>query len=287
MKERFKVKGKEIWNKSLVYHFIGKDIIYHHFLFLPAIRMGINREYKLPDYIPVRGHLMLHNKKLSKSRNWYISLKDFISKFNPDFLRFYIASISPSNQDDINFDWDVFYSKINNELIDNIGNFINRTLSFTKKNFNGIVPEPCIYDQDDKNAIEIIINISKETGKFLLNTETDKALKNILKFSNFFNQYFQKKQPWNNKDTSSTTLYISMNAVRTLAILLAPFIPNSAEKIWLQLTKNKSNLWEQSWDDSSKLKIEPNHRIGKNFPLFKKIEKTEIEKEKIKLGKNG
>lgn len=287
MKERFKVKGKEIWNKSLVYHFIGKDIIYHHFLFLPAIRMGINREYKLPDYIPVRGHLMLHNKKLSKSRNWYISLKDFISKFNPDFLRFYIASISPSNQDDINFDWDVFYSKINNELIDNIGNFINRTLSFTKKNFNGIVPEPCIYDQDDKNAIESIINISKETGKFLLNTETDKALKNILKFSNFFNQYFQKKQPWNNKDTSSTTLYISMNAVRTLAILLAPFIPNSAEKIWLQLTNNKSNLWEQSWNDSSILKIEPNHRIGKNFPLFKKIEKTEIEKEKIKLGKNG
>jgi methionyl-tRNA synthetase len=118
--------------------------------------MGINREYKLPDYIPVRGHLMLHNKKLSKSRNWYISLKDFISKFNPDFLRFYLATISPSNQDDINFDWDVFYSKINNELIDNIGNFINRTLSFTKKNFNGIVPEPSIYDQDDKNAIESI-----------------------------------------------------------------------------------------------------------------------------------
>jgi methionyl-tRNA synthetase len=287
MKERFNVNGKDIWNKSLIYHFIGKDIIYHHFLFLPAIRMGIDREYKLPDYIPVRGHLMLYNKKISKSRDWYISLKEFISKFNPDFLRFYIATISPSNQDDINFDWDVFYSKINNELIDNIGNFINRTLSFTKKNFNGIVPEPGIYEEDDKNGIEAIMNLSKSSRECLLNIETDKALKIILKFSNFFNQYFQKKQPWSNKDTSSTTIYISINAVRTLAILLAPFIPNSAEKIWLQLTDNKSNLWEQTWNDSSILRIEPGHRIGKNFPIFKKIEKIEIEKEKIKLGKNG
>jgi methionyl-tRNA synthetase len=286
MKERFNLNGKDIWNKSLVYHFIGKDIIYHHFLFLPAIRMGINREYKLPDYIPVRGHLMLHNKKISKSRDWYISLKEFISKFNPDFLRFYIATISPSNQDDINFDWDVFYSKINNDLIDNIGNFINRTLSFTKKNFNGIVPKPGIYEEDDKNGIEAIMNISKVSREFLLNIETDKSLKSILKFSNFFNQYFQKKQPWANKDTSTTTLYISINAVRTLAILLAPFIPTSAERIWFQLTDNKTNLWEQSWNDSSILRIEPGHRIGKNIPIFKKIEKSEIEKEKIKLGKN-
>jgi methionyl-tRNA synthetase len=287
MKERFNVNGKDIWNKSLIYHFIGKDIIYHHFLFLPAIRMGIDREYKLPDYIPVRGHLMLHNKKISKSRDWYISLKEFITKFNPDFLRFYIATISPSNQDDINFDWDVFYNKINNELIDNIGNFINRTLSFTKKNFNGIVPEPGIYEEDDKNGIKEIMNLSKSSREFLLNIETDKALKSILKFSNFFNQYFQKKQPWSNRDTSSTTIYISINAVRTLAILLAPFIPNSAEKIWLQLNDNKSNLWEQTWNDASILRIEPGHRIGKNFPIFKKIEKSEIEKEKIKLGKNG
>jgi methionyl-tRNA synthetase len=133
IKEQFGKDGKDVWNTSTIYHFIGKDIIYHHFLFLPAIRMGINMEYKLPDFIPVRGHLMLHNRKISKSRNWYISLREFISSFNPDYLRFYIASISPSNQDDINFDWDVFSSKINNELIDNIGNFINRLKSYSKR----------------------------------------------------------------------------------------------------------------------------------------------------------
>jgi methionyl-tRNA synthetase len=284
MKEKFNLDGKAIWNDSIIYHFIGKDIIYHHFLFLPAIRMGVDLEYKLPDYIPVRGHLMLHNKKISKSREWYISLRDITSQFNSDFLRFYIASISLSTQDDINFDWDVFYNKINNELIDNIGNFVNRTLSFTGKNFNGIVPLPNKYDIDDQKSIQAIKDMCKANTEFLLNTETEKALKNILKFSNFFNQYFQKKQPWINKETSPTTIYISLNAVGTLAIQLAPFIPYSAENIWKQLTDNKNNLWDQSWNDSSELLIKPGHTIGKNFPIFKKIEKTEIEKEKMKLG---
>ena len=284
MKEKFNLDGKDIWNNSIIYHFIGKDIIYHHFLFLPAIRMGVDLEYKLPDYIPVRGHLMLHNKKISKSRDWYISLRDITSKFNPDFLRFYIASISLSTQDDINFDWDDFYNKINSELIDNIGNFVNRTLSFTGKNFNGIVPLPNKYDINDNNSVKAIKDLWKSNTELLLNNETEKALKNILKFSNFFNQYFQKKQPWVNKDSSSTTIYISINAVGTLAIQLAPYTPYSAENIWTQLTDNKNNLWDQSWNDSANLLIKPGHKIGKNFPIFKKIEKTEIEKEKIKLG---
>ena len=283
IKEQFGKDGKDVWNTSTIYHFIGKDIIYHHFLFLPAIRMGINMEYKLPDYIPVRGHLMLHNRKISKSRNWYISLREFISTFNPDYLRFYIASISPSNQDDINFDWDVFSSKINNELIDNIGNFINRTLSFTKKHYDGIVPEPGIYQDEDQKGLDTIMSISSEIEELFKKTETDKVLKTILKFSNFFNQYFQKKQPWSDKSSAATTLYISINAVRVLAILLLPFIPNSVEKIWSQLNNN-NKLYEESWDDLSKLKVQPGHRIGKISPLFKKIERNEIEKEKTKLG---
>lgn len=283
IKEQFGKDGKDVWNTSTIYHFIGKDIIYHHFLFLPAIRMGIDMEYKLPDYIPVRGHLMLHNRKISKSRNWYISLREFISTFNPDYLRFYIASISPSNQDDINFDWDVFSSKINNELIDNIGNFINRTLSFIKKHYDGIVPEPGIYQDEDQKGLDTIMTISSEIEELFKKTETDKALKTILKFSNFFNQYFQKKQPWSDKSSAATTLYISINAVRVLAILLLPFIPNSVEKIWSQLNNN-NKLHEESWEGLSKLKVQPGHRIGKISPLFKKIERNEIEKEKTKLG---
>jgi methionyl-tRNA synthetase len=97
--------AREKWNKSKIYHFIGKDIVYHHYLFLPAIRLGIDQEYKLPDLIPTRGHLMLQNNKISKSRNWYIGLREFVNQFEADYLRFYIASICSYSQDDINFDW--------------------------------------------------------------------------------------------------------------------------------------------------------------------------------------
>ena len=281
------LEGKKAWNNSTIYHFIGKDIVYHHFLFLPAIRMGIDNEYKLPDNIPVRGHLMLHDKKISKSRNWYIGLKDFLSRYSPDYLRFYISSISVSNQDDVNFDWDMFFNKINNELIDTIGNFINRTLSFTKRTFEGRVPEPKEYDTDDQESIDEIKKIAWEVGSFLQKTETDKALKSILRFASFFNQYFQKKEPWSNIEAAPTTLFISINAVRSLAILLLPFIPQSAEKIWMQLMGTAAeiqSLCQQNWDDIAELKIKPGHQIGEVKPLFKKLEKKEIEIEKTKLG---
>ena len=66
------IDGKSFWNDADIYHFIGKDIVYHHYLFLPAMRLGLEKEFKLPDYIPTRGHLTLEGKKISKSRNWYI-----------------------------------------------------------------------------------------------------------------------------------------------------------------------------------------------------------------------
>ncbi|MDX1373424.1 MAG: class I tRNA ligase family protein, partial [Nitrososphaeraceae archaeon] len=231
----------------------------------------------------------LHDKKISKSRNWYIGLRDFISIFNPDYLRFYIASISPSNQDDINFDWDMFYNKINNELIDNIGNFINRTLTFTNKNFGGNVPTPGEYDYEDKLGIDEITKLPREVGLFLEKTETDKALKNILKFSNYFNQYFQKKEPWKDKKSAHTTIYLSINAVRSLSIMLEPFLPFSVGEVYLQLFgKDTSNVIAiQKWDDAAKLNIKPGHQIQSNIkPLFKKIDKKQIEKEKSKLGSN-
>ena len=285
-------KGKRYWNESEIYHFIGKDIVYHHYLFLPAMRMGIDQEYKLPDYIPTRGHLMLHNQKISKSRNWYISLRDFISVFNPDYLRFYIASITPYSQTDTNFDWDNFSEKINNELIANIGNFINRALSFIQNTFHGRVPEPSEYEAEDKECVSEIETIADEVGYFLSKNELDKGLKRILKFSTHFNQYFQKKQPWRNKKTSATTtLFIAVNGVRSLAILLDPFIPSSCEKIWSQLGMAGSSVGsvhDQQWNSSSEIKVPSGHLLGGNIePLFTKIEPKEIEKRKTNLGKRS
>jgi methionyl-tRNA synthetase len=275
--------GKKLWNQSEIYHFIGKDIIYHHYLFLPAIRLGINSEYKLPDYIPTRGHLMLQNQKISKSRNWYIGLKDFTSAFNPDYLRFYIASVVTYSQDDLNFDFDAFYERINNELIANIGNFINRALSFTQKSFRGVVPKPSNIDDSVEKELGAAVD---ETGRLLSSNEIDKSLKRILKYSNYMNHYFQTNSPWTNKDTSNTTVYISVNAVRSLAILLEPFIPLSCEKIWAQLKLGGGSVHQQVWESAKDIRAIPTgHELGKVEPIFRKIEAKEIEQWKNKLGK--
>jgi methionyl-tRNA synthetase len=275
--------GKKFWNESEIYHFIGKDIIYHHYLFLPAIRLGINSEYKLPEYIPTRGHLMLQNQKISKSRKWYIGLKDFTSAFNPDYLRFYIASVVTYSQDDLNFDFDAFYERINNELIANIGNFINRALSFTQKSFQGIVPKP--FSIDDTVEKELAATVA-ETGRLLSSNEIDKSLKRILKYSNYMNHYFQTNSPWANKDTSNTTVYVSVNAVRSLAVLLEPFIPFSCEKIWSQLKLGSGSVHQQVWESAKDIRAIPaGHELGKVEPIFRKVEAKEIEQWKNKLGK--
>lgn len=275
--------GKDFWNSADVYHFIGKDIVYHHYLFLPSMRMGINEEYRLPDYIPTRGHMMLQGQKISKSRNWYISLKDFLDIYPADYLRFYLAMITPYSQSDLNFDWDDFGARINNELIANVGNFVNRALSFTQSKFNSAVPEPKEQDDVDKESIDEITKLPSDIGELLQANEIDRALKRILKFSAHFNQYFQKKEPWANIKDANTCIYISVNAVRSLAIVLEPFIPSSAEKIWEQLNL-EGPVHKQNWDSASQLLIKPKDKIGIIQPLFKKVASKEIEVQKSKLG---
>jgi len=277
------IDGKEFWNSADVYHFIGKDIVYHHYLFLPAMRIGIGEEYKLPDYIPTRGHLTLQSKKISKSRNWYIGLKEFLKYYPTDYLRFYLIVINPYSQDDINFDWDEFATKINSELIGNLGNFVNRALGFTKKSFGGKIPTVEETDQLDKDAQEKIQNFSQEVSILMEQNHLDRALKKILEFSAHFNQYFQHKEPWKNGKGTNTCVYLSANAVRSIAIALYPFIPESAQKIWIQLGM-EGNVSEQSWDSMSKLSIKDGHTLGIPSPLFVKVEESDIEKHKKKLG---
>jgi methionyl-tRNA synthetase len=282
LKESGNKDGKKVWNNSEIFHFIGKDIVYHHYLFLPAIRMGIEFEYKLPDYIPTRGHLMLNNRKISKSRGWYIGLRDFLQLFPSDYLRFYLARVTPYSQTDINFDWDVFIERINNELIANVGNFIHRTLSFINSTFDGFVPNPSVYNDDDLSVADRISATPELVGATISNNEIERAMKEILDFSTHLNRYFQKKKPWKEVETAQNTLYISVNAVRTLAIMLDPFIPDSSERIWNQLGLAGS-VNHQSWIRASQMEMKADHKIGEVQPLFQKIEKHKLNLDKWKV----
>jgi len=275
--------GKDFWNDADIYHFIGKDIIYHHYLFLPAMRLGIDSEYKLPDFIPTRGHLTLQSKKISKSRNWYIGLKDFLQIFPSDYLRFYLVSINPYSQDDLNFDWDEFSTKINSELIGNLGNLVNRALGFTVKAFDGLVPEPEVYDELDIESEKMIKEFADKLDELLQKNHLDRALRKILEFSSHFNQYFQHKEPWKKEHGTNSCVFLSVNAVRSIAIAIHPFLPKSSQKIWEQLGLD-GNISKKSFEEISNISIKTGHRIGKIEPLFDKVEESVIEEQKSKLG---
>ncbi len=275
-------EGRRYWNESRVYHFIGKDIVYHHYLFLPSMRLG-EGEYKLPDLIPARGHLLLLGKKISRSKRWMITVRDFLDSFPPDYLRFYLTRIVPYDQSDANFDLQEFADKINNELVANIGNFVYRTLVFVKRENGGVVPSPDVPGEDEKHVMDELEGATLETGKLIEQGHYDRALRRVLDFATECNRYFQRKAPWENVKERPTTLYYSCNLVAGLATLLGPFLPFSSEEIREQLGLDAPTR-EEKWASASELQVEPGRTIGEPSPIFRKVEATDLGKVRVLLG---
>jgi methionyl-tRNA synthetase len=274
--------GRKYWNDAKVYHFIGKDIVYHHYLFLPSMRMG-EGEYKLPDQIPTRGHLLLLGKKISRSKHWMITIRDFLERFPPDYLRFYLARIVPYDQSDANFELREFADKINNELVASIGNFVYRALVFVKNKHGGVVPEPGGAGKEEEAVLRELEEVVRETGRLIEEGHYDRALKRVLDFSGSCNRYFQHKAPWENAEEEPTTVYYSCNLVAGLATLLNPFLPFSSEEVWAQLGFERP-LGEDGWASASGLRVEVGQKIGEPKPVFRKIEETDLNNVRIMLG---
>jgi len=275
--------GRAFWNSARICHFIGKDIVYHHFLFLPAMRLG-EGGFRLPDLIPTRGMLLLQGQKFSKSRGWYISLRGFLNVFPADYLRYYLSTITSYSQSDVNFDWKQFQARINNELVANLGNFIHRTLTFIWSRFHGKTPKPGEFTAVDEEFKDRMKSVVDDVGSELERVDLDRALRKIVEFSAFCNRYFQQKEPWADWEKAGTCLYLCINAVRSLAILSSPFLPFSTETLWKQL-KLPGIIHGQCWESAGELLIEEGHTIQKPGILFRKVEDEIIEKERAKLGR--
>ena len=257
--------GLEYWRSGKIIHFIGKDIIYHHALFWPAMLMA-HGKYKLPHTIIAGEYLSLEGKKMSTSRNWVVWVSDFLQNYPADYLRYYLTIASPLNTD-MDFSWNEFEARVNNELSDVLGNFVHRVLIFTKKFFNGEVPKPGEYDQRDKDVLEKINEAKDDVSKLIEQFNFMDALKKIMELAKIGNQYMNEKEPWKNEKERANVVYVCLNIVKALSGLLYPFLPSTAEKIMEQL--NTPLITE--WADLDSL-LEPSHKIGEPSPLVKKIE---------------
>ena len=273
--------GAKYWNSSTIYHFIGKDIVYHHYLFLPGMRIA-EGGYRLPDYIPTRGYLLIQGKKISKSRNWLINVKDFAGWYPADYLRFYLTRITPYAQTDLDFNWDEFKVKINNELVANIGNFVHRALVFVKNKHGRVVPRPGPPGKAERTMVAEARKTAKEAGSLIGQGHYDRALKEILEFCSKCNKYFQQEAPWENNATEPTTVYYSCNLVASLALLLRPFLPFASQEIWRQVG-SKKEIAKYFWNDIGRLNVRVGQNILEPKPLFRKIEDSEIQQRKDEL----
>jgi len=276
-------KWEEFWKNpdAKVVHFIGKDIIYHHFLFWPAMLMGTGG-FNLPHAIPTRGYLNLEKRKFSKSKGWFVSLGDFLAEFDPDCLRYYETAITPHKVEDADFAWKDFQARINNELVANLGNFVNRTLVLVKKLSNSRIPEPKNLDSRDQGLIALIAKKKGIIGNHLDHFLLKEAQEETFALSGEFNKYLSDREPWKEKDAQkiANCLYVCSRALSALTILTQPFLPFTSKKMQEMLGISEEQV---KWDNVEKELLKPGSRIGEVRPLYAKISDEQIKKQQEKL----
>jgi len=287
-KDFFQSKGEpEGWRrywqgKGKVLHFIGKDIIYHHAIFWPALLMGTG-EYHAPDAVIAGEYLTLENKKMSKSRGWFIGVDEYLKNFESDPMRYYLASVAPLERD-ADFSVDEFIKRYNDELADVLGNFIHRTLTFIERFFSSVVPDAKLSDED-RNMLAMIGKTQKEVALALDNFKFRDALTAAMSLAHEGNKYLNNAAPWTSIKTdpnkAAATLYTSAQLVKALGSLLSPFLPFTAEKIW-QMLGIEQSVHKAPWGVCEE-PLKAGHKIGKPSPLFKKIQQADVSKVKFDL----
>lgn len=243
------------------YYVHGKDNIPFHTIILPALLIANGSGYHLPDQIVSSEYLTLEGRKISTSQNYAIWVKDLLDHYDPDSLRYYFLANGPEKKD-ADFSWTEYVNNHNGELLGAYGNFINRSLAFINKYFDGKVPEAGTLESNapegrttEEGASSTTIDIEwderlkelyKTTGDRIENGNFKDAIEGIFEVVRRANKYFDEKEPWKTRttdiDSCKDTLYQCVQIIANLSVLLAPFLPFSSEKVckWLSL----NNDWE-------------------------------------------
>jgi methionyl-tRNA synthetase len=277
---------REWWQdeKTRMIHFIGKDNIVFHALLFPAMLHAHSEAYVLPDNIPANEFLNLEGKKLSTSRGYAVWLPDYLKSFEPDSLRYCLARNLPESRD-TNFTWDEFQARHNNELADVLGNFINRTLTFVVRYFEGKVPARGTLEEKDRRALEAIEAAAVRVREDMESFRIRAAAESLLLLSKEANRYFDEAQPWASRKTDlrrcGTSLYVCCQFIRAFAGLWAMILPFSMQRLWDALSLQE-RLFESGWLAEDWM-LKEGHPLKNPGILFEKIEDERIAAEKERL----
>lgn len=221
-----------------IIHFIGKDIIYFHFLFWPAVLKGSG--FNLPKNIFVHGFLTINGQKMSKSKGTFFTAADYLKEFPPEFLRFYYATHLKSEPSDLDLNGTHFKDTINGKLIDNYCNLVNRVFQFIEKNLDGKIT-PQVPPQEDRVfelMDEIILNYSKLQFHFVV--------RDLMEISDIGNGFMQFNEPWKIlKESKEEAIKITSRLcelIKNLSVLFYPILPSYSKKILNSLNVDELNF---------------------------------------------
>ena len=257
-------------------HVIGKGIIRFHAVYWPA--MLLSAGLPLPKSLFVHGYITIEGQKMSKSLGNVLDPMELIAEYGADQLRYYLMAEVPTFADG-DFSEKTLVDRINNELVANLGNLVNRTLVFIKNNFeSAIYTSGCSSEVDEifaKEQKKVIGEIKELFEKY----EINEALHKIMNVSRNANKYFQDNKPWEliktDKERTKRVLNVLANQVIDIAILVSPYLPNTSKKIFEML-----KIPEKKWKDLGQEHFEKEHKIGEPAILFNKIDPKILEAKK-------
>jgi methionyl-tRNA synthetase len=303
--------------------FIGKDNIVFHTLLFPAMLMA-HGGFVLPDNVPANEFLNLEGRKFSKSRNWSIDVRDFLADFpeesSIDALRYALAMNFPETRD-ADFTWHDFAARTNNELVAAFGNFVNRTLHFLHKHWQGCVPElgaeeeaflqrwmhaaEAAWDGEEGTAelgeypeerawfAELLPSIPR-IAQLYEHFRLREAVAESMALARAANKFFNDAAPWRTvveePRRCRRALFLCAQALRTLALVFAPVVPSAARRLWqllgLPVQTGEAGQWrpgEDLWCRAAAPELPGGHRLAPPQLLFQRIAEERVEYQRQKL----
>jgi methionyl-tRNA synthetase len=274
-------------DNACLIHFIGKDNIVFHCIIFPSI-LHAHGAYILPENVPANEFLNLEGDKLSTSRNHAVWLHEYLNEFpdKQDELRYVLTSILPETSDS-EFTWKDFQARINNELVAIFGNFINRVMVLSHKYFDGKVMASGPLTPTDELVFAELERYPELIGTSISQYRFREALTHAMNVARLGNKYLADAEPWKliktDEERVKTILNVSLQLAANLALLMQPFLPFTARKLFKMLALEGS----EDWDNAGKTQLlAAGHQLGEATLLFEKITDEQIEFQLEKLRQN-
>jgi methionyl-tRNA synthetase len=256
-------------SKTELYHFIGKDIVYFHALFWPAMLMGSN--YRTPNAIFAHGFLTVNGQKMSKSRGTFIQARTYLESLNPECLRYYYAYKLSAKIDDIDLNLEDFKQRVNSDLVGKVVNIASRSAGFIVKKFDKTLSAYAI----EGDLYNEFVAQGDSIAQHYEARNYNQAMREIMKLADKANQYIDTHKPWQmvKEEGKEAQVHdvtsLAINLFRVLVTYLKPVLPVMAEQVEAFL-----NIDELDWH-SLKHPL-TKHKINKFKPLMLRIEDAQI-----------